>query len=66
MTYCYDPYQLGCHREATGSMLGHTINQEFDFIETVIYLCDSCCWWWCDWDYEAEPRGPLLTGAMEK
>ena len=66
---CSDPYRVRCRNEATSSMAGwrfslNTHGIMFDDIYKVekimIYLCDECCYWNCDWDWDTEPDGPGL------
>lgn len=58
---CSDPYGMGCHGPATGWMIGQRIDAKFDIVETTIYLCDNCCYWECDHDWESQPNGPMLA-----
>ena len=58
---CSDPYNLGCMNEASGSMLGNIYDRYlYTYREIMIYLCNSCCWWNCDWDWNDSPEGPFL------
>ncbi len=57
---CSDPYGLGCTNVNSGFMRGVRINEQFEFVEVTIYLCNDCCYWECDHDYEMNPEGPIL------
>ena len=58
---CSDPYGTGCQQVADGFMRGQKYNPFIqDYEETRIYMCPTCTWWNCDWDWDASPEGPSI------
>lgn len=59
--YCSDPYGLRCRQSAVGSMIGTRWDWSKDEeIAVTIYVCSSCAYWNCDWDWDESPKGPSL------